>query len=57
MKTKFLKLIAILVETYRGVVQLGSFVDNAQQKEQATTAARSVTGVKVVRNELEIRQK
>jgi BON domain len=26
----------INVETYRGVVQLGGFVDNAQQKEQAT---------------------
>ena len=46
----------INVETYRGVVQLGGFVDNAQQKDQATKVARSVTGVKEVRNDLEIRQ-
>jgi hyperosmotically inducible protein len=42
----------INVETYRGVVQLGGFVDNAQQKDQATKVARSVTGVKEVRNDL-----
>jgi hyperosmotically inducible protein len=47
----------INVETYRGVVQLGGFVDNAQQKEQATTVARSVTGVKEVRNDLRISTK
>ena len=44
----------INVETYRGVVQLGGFVDNTQQKEQATKVARSITGVKEVRNDLEI---
>jgi hyperosmotically inducible periplasmic protein len=44
----------INVETYRGVVQLGGFVDNAAQKNQATTVARSVTGVKEVRNDLRI---
>ncbi len=42
----------INVETYRGVVQLGGFVDNATQKAQATKVARSVTGVKEVRNDL-----
>jgi len=42
----------INVETYRGVVQLGGFVDNTQQKEQATKVARSITGVTEVRNEL-----
>jgi len=47
----------INVETHRGVVQLGGFVDNARQKEQATKVARSVDGVKDVRNDLEIRQK
>ena len=47
----------INVETYRGVVQLGGFVDNAQQKEQATKVARSVTGVKEVRNDLRISTK
>jgi hyperosmotically inducible protein len=44
----------INVETYRGVVQLGGFVDNAQQKDQATKVARSVTGVKEVRNDLRV---
>ena len=47
----------INVETYRGVVQLGGFVDNAKQKEQATKVARSVTGVKEVRNDLRISTK
>ena len=42
----------INVETYRGVVQLGGFVDNAKQKDQATKVTRSVTGVKEVRNDL-----
>ena len=47
----------INVETYRGVVQLGGFVDNAQQKDQATKVARSVTGVKQVRNDLRVSTK
>lgn len=44
----------INVETYRGVVQLGGFVDNAEQKDRATKVASSVTGVKEVRNDLRI---
>ena len=44
----------INVETYRGVVELGGFVDNAQQKEQATKVASSITGVKEVRNDLRV---
>jgi hyperosmotically inducible protein len=47
----------INVETYRGVVQLGGFVDNNQQKAQATKVARSITGVKEVRNDLHISTK
>jgi hyperosmotically inducible protein len=47
----------INVETYRGVVQLGGFVDNTQQKKQATTVARSVTGVREVRNDLRVSTK
>ena len=47
----------INVETYRGVVQLGGFVDNTQQKTQATKVARSVTGVKEVRNDLRVSTK
>ena len=44
----------INVETYRGVVQLGGFVESADQKSKATTVARSVTGVKEVRNDLRV---
>jgi len=44
----------INVETFRGVVQLGGFVDTPQQKEQATKVARSVTGVREVRNDLRV---
>jgi len=44
----------INVETFRGVVQLGGFVDNARIKEQATKVARSVTGVREVRNDLRV---
>ena len=44
----------INVETYRGVVQLGGFVDSAAEKSKATEVARSVTGVKEVRNDLRV---
>ena len=47
----------INVETYRGVVELGGFVDNAEQKEQATKVARTITGVTEVRNDLRISTK
>jgi osmotically-inducible protein OsmY len=39
-----------------GIDACGGFVDNSQQKEQATRVACPVTGVKEVRNDLEIRQ-
>jgi hyperosmotically inducible protein len=42
------------VETYRGVVQLGGFVDSQQAKSRATEVARGVTGVKEVRNDLKV---
>lgn len=45
------------VQTYRGVVQLNGFVDSNEEKTAATTSARSVEGVKEVRNNLEIKQK
>jgi hyperosmotically inducible protein len=44
----------INVETYRGVVQLGGFVDSSEQKARATTVAQSVSGVKEVRNDLRV---
>lgn len=46
----------INVETYRGVVQLGGFVGSTEEKARATAVAQSVSGVKEVRNALEVRQ-
>lgn len=42
------------VTTYRGVVQLSGFVDSNEEKTQATQAAKSVSGVKDVRNDLKV---
>jgi hyperosmotically inducible protein len=42
------------VETYRGVVQLGGFVDSEQEKARAAELARGVTGVQEVRNDLKV---
>jgi hyperosmotically inducible protein len=46
----------INVETNGGVVQLSGFVDNDEAKRTAGEIARSVSGVKDVDNDLEIRQ-
>lgn len=45
----------INVETDHGVVQLSGFVDNAAAKTAATSVAKSVTGVKSVKNELSVK--
>jgi hyperosmotically inducible periplasmic protein len=45
----------INVETQGGVVQLSGFVDNAAAKSAASNVAKSVTGVKDVRNELSVK--
>ncbi len=45
----------INVETMAGVVQLSGFVDSAAAKAAASTVARSVTGVKDVKNELSVK--
>jgi osmotically-inducible protein OsmY len=47
----------INVGTQNGVVQLTGFVDSTTMKSKAGELARSVEGVKEVRNDLEIRQK
>ena len=51
-----LKGMQINVETMQGVVQLSGFVDNSQQAAQAASDARSVTGVKSVRNSIVVRK-
>jgi len=45
----------INVDTYRGVVQLSGFVESQQEKDRATEIARSVGGVREVKNDLVIR--
>ena len=46
----------INVESYKGVVQLNGFVDNAKEKAQAEAVAKAVDGVKGVENNLQIKQ-
>lgn len=47
--------LAINVDTFKGVVSLAGFVDNAEQARIAVQAARSVPGVAGVKNNLEIK--
>ena len=48
----FFKSFQISVETYKGVVQLSGFVNSQQAVDKAGQIARSVQGVKSVRNDL-----
>jgi osmotically-inducible protein OsmY len=50
-----LKTLQIGVETYKDVVQLSGFVDNAQSKTRAGEVAGGVSGVKSVRNNLVVK--
>ena len=50
-----LKVLQINVETYKGVVQLSGFVDNAASRAKAVEIARSVQGVTDVKNDLRLR--
>lgn len=45
----------ISVETMQNVVQLSGFVDSAETKVRAGELARSVTGVREVKNDLVVR--
>ena len=47
----------INVETRQGVVQLAGFVNTDAERDRATVVARSVAGVKSVRNDLQIKPK
>ena len=47
-----LKVFQINVETFKGEVQLSGFVDSAQSVKKAGEVARSVKGVKSVKNNL-----
>jgi osmotically-inducible protein OsmY len=48
----FLKSFQISVETYKNVVQLSGFVNSQQAVDKAGQIARSVTGVRSVKNNL-----
>ncbi|MFC1857414.1 BON domain-containing protein [Thermodesulfobacteriota bacterium] len=48
----FLKSFQISVETYKGTVQLSGFVNSQQAVDKAGEIARSVKGVKSVKNAL-----
>ena len=45
----------ISVTTFKGVVQLSGFVDNAVQKSRAEQIAAAVSGVKSVQNNISIK--
>lgn len=49
------KALDVQVETFRGVVQLSGFVDNAEQKTRAEQIARSTNGVRDVRNNIQLK--
>jgi osmotically-inducible protein OsmY len=48
----FLKSFQISVETYKGTVQLSGFVDSQKAVDKAVEIARSVKGVKSIKNDL-----
>jgi osmotically-inducible protein OsmY len=52
----FLKSFDISVETYKGIVHLNGFVDSKRAVDKAGQIARSVEGVKSVKNNLKVKQ-
>lgn len=52
----FLKSFQIGVETYKGTVQLSGFVDSQTAVNRAGEIARSVEGVKSVKNDLRVKK-
>ncbi len=50
-----LKSAEINVETYKGVVQLSGFVSSANARDTAVQVARSVDGVKSVKNAMQLK--
>lgn len=50
-----LKATEINVETFKGVVQLSGFVSSASDRDRAVEVARSVGGVKAVRNDMRLK--
>jgi hyperosmotically inducible protein len=46
----------IHVDAYRAVVRLGGTANSEAEKERAATLARSIEGVREVRNDIQVRQ-
>jgi osmotically-inducible protein OsmY len=46
---------AVKVETFKGIVQLSGFVDNAAERDRAVELARRVAGVKDVQDSILLR--
>jgi hyperosmotically inducible protein len=55
LKEPSLKVTQINVETYKSVVQLSGFVDSSDSMTKAVAVARSVEGVKSVKNDMRLR--
>lgn len=49
------KATAINVETYRGVVSLSGFVDSQDMASKALSKAKSVSGVREVKNDMRVK--
>jgi len=47
-----LKVFAVSVETFKGVVQLSGFVNSAEVRSRAAVVASRVSGVRSVKNDL-----
>ena len=56
LESQALKGFQIDVDTYRGNVLLSGFVDNPEQVKQAVQIAKSVGGVKSVKNSLVVKE-
>lgn len=56
LKDEGVKALGVNVETHKGTVQLAGWVNNPAQITQAETIARSVEGVKGVRNDLQVKR-
>jgi osmotically-inducible protein OsmY len=54
-KEPTLKASEINVETYKGIVQLSGFVSSAENVATASAVARTVKGVKSVKNDLRLK--
>ncbi len=55
LEDKELKVTEINVETFKGVVQMSGFVSSQSDINRAATIARSVEGVKSVKNDMRVK--